>query len=120
MPESKLIELAEGTGHKSFLVLAEWLKDNRESIERRLDKQDERLELIYAEARATNGKVRDLEKERELTKTLGISKKEWEQELKDEKEKAKDKREANVRFWRQAGLMGICTLFGGLGVGLGH
>ena len=124
MPEKEIEALAERTGHNTFKVFAEWMKENREAWERHLAQQDRKLEEIHTEVRRTNGRVTTLEKQTELVEALSVNKKEWEAERSEhEREAAKDRATLEVRhsdrFWKVA--QTGATLFGGGLIGyFGH
>jgi hypothetical protein len=84
--EKEIAVLPRGAAQNSFRVFAEWLKDNRKSIETRLDVQDKMLLEIRTEVKRTNGRVTDLEKDVALSKALAHSKDEWDSELQEQHE----------------------------------
>lgn len=111
--EERIAGLGHGVTHNSFRVFAEWLKDNRKSIEVRLDSQDKMLLEIRSEVKRTNGRVTDLEKDVALSKALADGREEWDSELQEEHEK-------KSRRWEGRTIALGSFLGGGVVVSVGH
>lgn len=111
--EDRIADLPRGAAQRSFQVFAEWLKDNRKSIERRLDSQDEVLSEIRHETKRTNGRVTDLEKDVALQQALAQGKHEWDTELAEDHEKRSSR-------WEHRAIAAVGVLGGGVTVALGH
>ena len=111
--EDRIGELPRGAPQNSFRVFAEWLKDNRKSIETRLDSQDKMLIEIRQETKRTNGRVSDLEKDVMLSKALEQAGEKWDSELQEHHE---DK----TRRWEGWAKTSLGVIGGGIGASLGH
>jgi hypothetical protein len=111
--EEQIAGLPRGSAQNSFRVFAEWLKDNRKSIETRLDQQDKMLLEIRSEVKRTNGRVTDLEKDVALSKALADGKDEWDSELQEE-------HETKSRRWEGRAIALSGFLGGGIVGALGH
>lgn len=95
IPEQEIEDLAQVTGHQSFLALAKWLRGNREAtlaeIRERADHQDKILaelkegqaaqarelrevkqdgKITKEQAKRTNGRVTDLEMDKRIAEAL--------------------------------------------------
>jgi hypothetical protein len=111
--EEEIAALPRGSQQNSFRVFAEWLKDNRKSIEMRLDQQDKMLIEIRQETKRTNGRVTDLERDVALSKALADGKDEWDSELQEE-------HETKSRRWEGRAIALSGFLGGGVVGALGH
>jgi peptidoglycan hydrolase CwlO-like protein len=111
--EEEIAGLPRGSAQNSFRVFAEWLKDNRKSIEQRLDSQDKLLIEIRQETKRTNGRVSDLEKDVELSKALADAGEQWDSEIQEHHE---DK----TRRWEGRATTAFGVIGGGIGASLGH
>lgn len=120
MPEKRVADLAGATGHQTFKVFAEWMKENREGWERHLRSQDTKLEEIHTEVRRTNGRVTDLEKKAELAAALHAAEDKFQADLTEKQEKQLE-RGATKRLWIWGtGLTATTTVIGGCIGYIGH
>lgn len=96
--EEQIASLPRGAPASSFRVFAEWLKDLRQSQERRFDSQDRKLEEIHGETRRTNGRVTQLETDMKLQQVLSDGRSEWEHEVDKQTAKRDARRERRVQW----------------------
>jgi hypothetical protein len=93
-PESPVQRLPYGPTQRSFEVLAQWLKDNREALQQQIaglairfeevDRENKRrLDDIHQETRRTNGRVTEVEKTVELKSALDAGHMTWEQQAEE-------------------------------------
>lgn len=111
--EEEIAALPRGAAQNSFRVFAEWLKDNRRSIEQRFDALDDLLVEIRHEVKRTNGRVTDLEKGAELSKALADGREEWSSEAQAGQEK-------KARLWEGRAKTVLGFLGGGIAGAVGH
>lgn len=76
MPEKEIAALADRTGHRTFEVFANWMKENREAWERHLASQDRKLDEIHTEVKRTNRRVAELEKKDAIAEALAEDRRE--------------------------------------------
>lgn len=108
-PEGQVERLAPGASPNSFRVLAEWLRDNRRILEKRMDSQDQKLEEIHEETKRTNGRVSDLEHTAELASALADGK----ETVLEDLEKAKEREDARRGGKRSALINGAFIVCAG-------
>lgn len=127
MPERKIGDLADRTGHETFRVVMEWMKENRLAWERHLKTQDKKLEAIHSEVaeihtevRTTNGRVTELESAGKLAAALQTGKESWEAGLSQKQEKQFERGSAKrLAIWGTAITAGATIIGGTLGY-IGH
>ena len=120
MPEKDIEALAQSTGHRTFVVFAEWMKENREAWERHLAQQDTKLNEIHIEVKRTNGRVTDLENKANLAAALKEGRENVEAELTTKQEKQLERGDKKRLALWASGITAAATIIGGTLGYVGH
>lgn len=120
VPEKRVGDLAPATGHQTFRVVMEWMKENREGWEKHLASQDRKLEEIHTEVRKTNGRVTDLENKAALAAALQLAEEKVEADLTAKQEKQLERGDAKRLALWAAAITGGAGIVGGVLGYAGH